>query len=157
MSDQTEDANHDHHHDEIEAKLLTDIYYDCFEKIFDFLEIKDLLNVAQTCKRLQIAAVTKFSQDFTKRACLYHSSSNFTDKLPKLKIYVVENSLSSIHAVGLKCILPFLRCFGSKLSELWVYYAGSNNDSQNFYMNRYISTITVLTHWLTDRQTIDFS
>lgn len=50
----------------MEAKTITDICYDCLERIFDFLDLESLLNVAHTCKRLQNAAATKFSGDHGK-------------------------------------------------------------------------------------------
>ena len=34
------------------AKSLTNICYDCLERIFDYLDIESLLNVADTCKCL---------------------------------------------------------------------------------------------------------
>lgn len=44
----------------------TNIYYDCLERIFDYLDLESLLNLAQTCKRLQIAAAAKFSDAYGK-------------------------------------------------------------------------------------------
>lgn len=51
MSGKAENPNHDHHHEGAEMKSLTNIYYNCLERILEFLDIKDLLSVAQTCKR----------------------------------------------------------------------------------------------------------
>lgn len=70
-----------------EVKSLTTIYYDCLERIFDFLDLKSLLNVADTCKRLRIAAVAKFGDDhenvFVSRISL-HGSRTFGRMSPKL-------------------------------------------------------------------------
>lgn len=33
-----------------DAKSITNICYDCIERIFDFLDLESLLNVANTCK-----------------------------------------------------------------------------------------------------------
>lgn len=46
---------------------ITNINYDCLERIFDCLDILDLLNVAGTCKCLQIAAAAKFSDEHGKK------------------------------------------------------------------------------------------
>lgn len=35
-----------------ETKTITNICYDCLERIFDFLDLESLVNVAGTCKRL---------------------------------------------------------------------------------------------------------
>lgn len=47
-----------------EKKTITKINYDCLERIFYFLDLKSLLMVAQTCKRLKMAAAVKFGDDF---------------------------------------------------------------------------------------------
>lgn len=135
MSDQAANLNHGR----ADTKTLTNIYYDCLERIFDYLNITDLLNIAQTCKRLQIAAAAKFGDDFSKKANfvtrLYHSKSRFIRYEPGISI-----NGTSIAVVGLRHVLPFMRCFGSKLSHLWVYYLKANDaDSQNDRINQYIS------------------
>lgn len=48
-------------------KAITNIYYDCLEQIFDFLDLESLLNVAGTCKRLQIAAAAKFTDQYGEK------------------------------------------------------------------------------------------
>lgn len=58
-----------------EPKTLTNIYYDCLERIFDFLDLVSILNVARTCKRLQIAAAPKFSDDYSKKRIILHQFS----------------------------------------------------------------------------------
>lgn len=46
---------------------ITDICYDCLERIFDLLDIENLMNVAGTCKWLRIQAAQKFGHDFGKK------------------------------------------------------------------------------------------
>lgn len=59
---------------------LSNIYYDCLERIFDFLDLKSLLNVAKTCKRLEMAAATKFGDDHGQKSInLTFPASSFTD------------------------------------------------------------------------------
>lgn len=57
--------------DQPEAKTITNIYYDCLERSFDYLDLESLLNVARTCKRLQIAAAAKFDDDFDEKQSWY--------------------------------------------------------------------------------------
>lgn len=52
---------------ETESKTITNIYYDCLERILEFLDLESLLNLAGTCKRRQIAATVKFGEDFGKK------------------------------------------------------------------------------------------
>lgn len=47
-----------------EAKTITDICFECLERIFDFLDLESLLNVADTCKRLQMVAATKYGNNY---------------------------------------------------------------------------------------------
>lgn len=49
------------------AARITNVYYDCLEQIFHFLELESLLNVTVTCKRRQIAAAAKFGDSFGKK------------------------------------------------------------------------------------------
>lgn len=115
-----------------EAKTLTNIYYDCLDQIFDFLNFESLLNVAQTCKRLRIAAAAKFSDEFDKtRIELYlHRPDDWQSGVywhPKC-----------IYVVNLKFCLPFLRCFGAKISDLLVDYSGTSIEHCG-YVDQYIS------------------
>lgn len=45
-----------------EVKSITNIRCDCLKRISDFLDIENLLNLAQTCKQLQIAAAANFGK-----------------------------------------------------------------------------------------------
>lgn len=111
-----------------EVKTITNIYYDCLERIFDRLEFVDFLNLAQTCKRLQIAAAAKFSDDFSKRAELSLCDSEHHE-------YTIRSS--SISISGTKACLPFLRCFGAKLVHLDVYYDYEYGEYE--YVEKYIN------------------
>lgn len=47
---------------------------DCFEEVFDYLNLKDLLSVGKTCKRLQKVAIHIRKQNYPSIA--YKNSSN---------------------------------------------------------------------------------
>lgn len=116
-----------------EVKTITNIYYDCLEQIFDFLDILDLLNVARTCKRLQIAAAAKFGDAYGKK---------FIIILPFFGnhgIHFLHADLIRVHE--LKLCLPFLRCFGSKILNLRVILDPDSYLDQ--YINQYcVNTLT---------------
>lgn len=115
-----------------QATTITNIYYDCLEHIFDFLNFESLLNVAQTCRRLQIGAAAKFGDDFySKRIELYLYRPNEWQS----GIYWHPKC---IFVVNLKFCLPFLRCFGAKISDLLVDYSGLPSDHCG-HVNQYIS------------------
>lgn len=116
-----------------EIKSITNISYDCLERIFDCLDLESLLNLANTCKRLQIAASVKFSDVLGKRE-IYLGLSQFNWKKPG----IYDNGLL-IEVFGLQFGLPLLRCFGSKISGLNILYHSKSepNDIIDRYVNQY--------------------
>lgn len=106
---------------------ITNINYDCLERIFDFMDLKDLLNTAQTCKRLQLAAAAKFGYEHGSKLVFFeceddgflirrHFRMHIPDhQMVRAKISVRHNS---VIVTGLKLQLPFLRCLGAKISHL---------------------------------------
>lgn len=94
-----------------ETKTITNIYYDCLERIFEYLDIESSLNVAGTCKRLQIGAAHYFSEKFSNMEIMLHEAH-----VPYISKYK-----ESIDCCGLKHSLPFLRIFGHKISKLNAY------------------------------------
>lgn len=116
-----------------EPRTITNIYYDCLERIFDELELEDLLMVAQTCKRLQIAAAAKFGDQYGKMKIYLCPIGVITNvEVHRGNFVVVSN---------LEMCLPFLRIFGAKISDLeaveWDDYAGEEHDHVARYVNQY--------------------
>lgn len=100
---------------EAEPNGITNICFELLDRIFDTLDMISLFNVAQTCKRLQIAAAAKFETKF--------ANQYFNFDLKTKKKY-----------------FAFLRCFGSKLSRLRVKSSSTNARYENFvdqYINQY--------------------
>lgn len=97
-----------------ETKALSNIYYDCLERIFDFLDLESLLNVADTCKHLQVAAAVKFAYDF---------GDALVTMFPIGSTNRIENHACSkkIFVCGMTMCLSFLRCFGAQISKLSVF------------------------------------
>lgn len=125
------------------ATSFDNLIVDCLERIFHFLDIQSLPNVAGTCKRLQIEAISYFNRKFNgKDVTLYHNYSHSP--------YILVARIEQIK--GLKSCLAFLRYFGANLSELtvqwhtWSAYKLINPDSipnckchtlLDQYINRY--------------------
>lgn len=118
--------------DTAETKTISNICNEMVDRSFGFLDVESLLNVAGTCKRLQIAAINKFSNDHgNKTVWLYL----FESKYDALNVYPNHNS---IDVIGLKFCYPFVRCFGSILSTLKINY-NNNVDKRSAYLDRYVS------------------
>lgn len=98
---------------ETEAISITNMYYDCLKRIFDFLDLASLLNLAQTCKRLQIAAAAKFSGDHGNKMVWLYPFGSWIQNSPEL-----YTERTQIEVIGLKFCFPFLRCFGAELLNL---------------------------------------
>lgn len=88
---------------------ITNICYDCLERIFDNLDLRSLMNVAATCKRLKIAAAAKFNDDHGGKLILLESYA-LDDRI------FVESK--EICVMGSKLLHSFLWSFGAKISHL---------------------------------------
>lgn len=95
-----------------ETKAITNIYYDCLERIFEYLDLESVLSCADTCKRLKIGAAQFFSDEFGDRLIVL---DNFDGGAPGL---LVDGRF--IVSTRLKMSLALLRCFGNKISNLLV-------------------------------------
>lgn len=96
------------------------------------------MNVAGTCKRLQIAAAAKFGDKFAEKEVLLRPC--FYEKRPG---FYYGNGVRHIDGDGLSVVgqklhLPFLRCFGAKISNLFVAYSGMNA-THKVHIDKYIN------------------
>lgn len=116
----------------IKLTTITTINYDCLEQIFDLLDLKNLLIVAKTCKRLQIAAAANFGDRFGGKMVRIRNFGK------RIGIIIKANR---INVSNWEMILPFLRCFGSKIMHLKVgdrsFYC--HDEERNHLMHQYIS------------------
>lgn len=123
---------------------ITNIYYDCLERIFDFLDITSLFNVAQTCKRLQTAAAAKFGDEYGKKqVCLYVGGSVLVQSLISHPYISILRSgayqyPSAIRVLSIESSLAFLRCFGAKITLLSVSYSNCSA-ARSSYVDRYVN------------------
>lgn len=89
---------------------ITNIYYDCLEHIFNYLDLQSLMNVAGTCKGLKIAAAEKFNHDHGEKTIVL-----IPKPTQKSRIF---NESHGIEVIGLKMCRSFLWSFGEKISHL---------------------------------------
>lgn len=99
---------------ETEPNSITGICFELLDRIFGFLDLKSLTNVAQTCKHLQNAAATIFEHRYGEVHVI-------------LKLGGSKHMHNDYNQVGIffeifdtKFCLSFLRCFGSKIFDLEV-------------------------------------
>lgn len=121
------------------TEAITNICPKLRDRILSFLNPQSLLNVADTCKQLQVAAAAKFGLDYGDGSIKFALFPNEKDVPAAL-----DSRIGHFMDVVGKAILPFLRCFGATISKLRVY----GTDSR---VNRYIN------HFCADTLTsIDF-
>lgn len=108
----------------LEKKTITNIYYDCLERIMNFLDIDSLVNLADTCKHLQIGAAHYFGENFGS------------------KCIIISNDLVAPHVCDkcalvsrLKPTLAMLRCFGSKIAHLSIEKSDYSDYYKHYLMN----------------------
>lgn len=121
-----------------DVEAITHICFELLERIFGHLDLDNLLNVARTCNRLQLAAATKFAHDHGDKVILAESTISHLQS----KQIETQNLYVHPHQIRIKRgkILPFLRCFGAKISTLIVRYA---DNCVNAYINRYCADTLV--------------
>lgn len=103
-------------------KKLTSLDNDCLEQIFKYLPLKDLLNVADSNKRLKEVADTVFALNYGEKEL------NLIDSNEVLGANLITSS-TEIHVGDLKATLQVLRCFGQSISKLVINRSGDKNHS----------------------------
>lgn len=100
-------------------------------KIFEYLDIESLFNVANANGRLRPAAVDVYQR-------------NFRQKSVQLSLNIAYPSVAgicdTIMIFGFKSFLPYLRCFSTSMENLEIYYYGSQNQ-RLCYLHQYINVL----------------
>lgn len=89
--------------------ILTDLNLDCLETDFEYLGFSDLLNLADTNKRIRRATELVFIRKYQ------HKKLIINDCLHDGQIYITDNSIE-IH--NIKPCLQILRCFGPFITAI---------------------------------------
>lgn len=100
----------------IPSTKIIDINTDCLEKVFEFLELRDLINVADSNKYLQETAEVVFIRKSKKRMIIVEINEKrpfYSYEFPDFEIYddaiLIRNSLAAMKAI---------RLFGQHISEI---------------------------------------
>lgn len=116
-------------------KKLTSLDNDCLEKIFKYLTLKDLLNVADSNKRLKQVADVVFALNYGAKEL------NLIDSNEVLGSNLIISS-AEIHVGDLKSSLQVLRCFGQLISKVVVNRSGDSSHS-NAHYNAILGTLLI--------------
>lgn len=112
-----------------EPMKITDINDFCLQKIFEHLDSLSLINVAIANEWLRPAASVIYKRKFgMKEVCI--SNNRYNAPFTSFSHHTV--------ITGLKMCLPFLRCLGSSISGLTIWYHGWA-DKQCKYIHQYIN------------------
>lgn len=114
----------------IEPKQITDVNNDCLEHLLKYLSLADLLNVADTSKHLVDAAKLAFASKHGRKTIVLNSfpySISQTIIIHSDEIWIFD---------FITC-LRILRCFGSVIAKLHVYY-NFDDDLPRSKLDRYI-------------------
>lgn len=108
----------------------------CLEKIFGFLDLQSLFNVAIANEYLRPAAAYVYKRKFGANEVYINGNIDFLrQKTFELQWY---NQIINIH--GLKSCLLYLRCFGTSITKLLINYHTSQRKCYNYvheYINQY--------------------
>lgn len=122
-------------------KKIIDLNDDCLQKIFGHLDLHSLFSVAVSNEYLRPAANSVYKRKFNNRIINFHGvdvhSNGYTNITNYFWVCFEKVSFSE-----LKICLQFLRCFGSSLSNVHLYYHGSNSTRYDYihqYLNEYCS------------------
>lgn len=84
-------------------KQLPDIFkltVDCFEEVFDYLSLKDLAAIGQTCKRMQRIAGHCFQQNFGAAIVTFDGGNFYLDRV---RINCFKNFTQNIRVLNIGC------------------------------------------------------
>lgn len=116
--------------DVVEPKQITDVNNDCLEHLLKYLSLADLLNVADSSKQLMDAAKFAFASNHGRKTIVLNSFP-----YPLLQTIAVHSD--EIWIFDLPTCLRILRCFGSVIATLHVYY-NFDDDLPRSKLDRYI-------------------
>lgn len=120
---------------------IVDINDDCLSKIFEYLDRKNLFNVAIASEWLRPSAAYVYKRQFgTKEVEIivcddFHSNPRANASVPEL-----EDWDTYVTVRGLKTCLQFIRCFGSSINHLKINYKNSNSKRHEYvhhHINKY--------------------
>lgn len=116
--------------DVIEPKQITDVNNDCLEHLLKYLSLADLLNCCDTSKQLVDAAKLAFASKHGRKTIVLNS-------FPYSISQTIVFHSNEIWVYDFQTCLRILRCFGSVIAKLHVYY-NFDDDLPRSKLDRYI-------------------
>lgn len=119
---------------------LTDLNIDCLEHVFQYLNLSDLIAVADANQQLNTAANLIYVRKYSAKPVLFqgiHLSRN-------RRIKYEMDYFGNIHMGDLRTCLTYLRCFGHLIPNLTFRFTTSRDNAQHelrviHYINEYCS------------------
>lgn len=99
----------------IRKMKFTDLNFDCLENVLEYLKLIDLLNVADTSKRLNKAAELVYAQKYGKKKVRF---GDMTDARVSEGDHGIEITGKHININDFKTDLQLMRCVGSVISSI---------------------------------------
>lgn len=118
---------------------IVDLNDDCLKKIFGYLNLQSLFNVAIANKWLRPAARAVHSRKYAAKPIRIHGCD---ENITRIKDPGLKEIDARINVLGLKATLQYLRCFGPSITELTICYNQSRSKSYEYvheYLNEYCS------------------
>lgn len=113
-----------------------DLDFDCLEYVLEYLDLHDLLNVADSNKRLRKAAELVYTGKYGDRRVVFGIIKLLSDQT-----FVFKNSTYSreIESKGFKTSMQLLRCFGPLISTIRLVKIRSSETNQPL-MDKWVFT-----------------
>lgn len=99
---------------EVDISNITELGVDCLDHVFNHIELKDLLSVAQVCRQFRDAATFVYARKYSKRTVEILGDVN--EQLEWTNYYDIDER--NLVLADRKTILQILRCFGNKITHL---------------------------------------
>ncbi|XP_055308303.1 uncharacterized protein LOC129572383 [Sitodiplosis mosellana] len=96
---------------------ITDMNLICLEECFEYLQLKDILSVADTTKRLRKAAQGVYLRKYGEKTTIEYSYN---------QLWLCRTNKPSIKFDDLKTPLQLLRCFGHMIHDMEINFEKSN-------------------------------
>lgn len=113
---------------------LTDVNTDCLQIVFNYLNLRDLLNIADANKYVKSAAELIFVRIFGKKTIFLRVMFAYSEEM-------LEMSQQKIEINALKTSLQLMRCFGALISKLEYDYSiesfPKHRNELDWYINKY--------------------
>lgn len=109
---------------------ISDIPPFCLEHIVMYLDLEDLLNIADANKCLRSAAQTSYARKYAGKLLII---DRYVGGLWK------DTSNTQIRIENLKMIFQLLRCFGQMITELYMYYFEKRHSNEYHHVFSYVN------------------